>query len=44
MSDGRLFHTWGAEKEKLLSPRVLNFVVFGFSMFKELDLNALDGT
>jgi len=31
----------GAEKEKLLSQSVLNFVVFGFKRFTELDLNAL---
>ena len=40
---GSSFQTLGAEKEKLLSPSVLNFVTFGFNRFKELERKALGG-
>ena len=40
----KVFHTEGAEKEKLLSPRVLNFVIFCLKNFEELYLRALEGT
>ena len=40
---GRLFHTKGAVCEKLLSPKVLNFVVLDFNKCWDADLKVLEG-
>ena len=41
---GSLFHTFGAENEKLLSPSFLKFVILGFRRTFEEDLRFLAGT
>ena len=42
-SNGGLFHTRGAVYAKLLSPRVLKWVTFGFRRCDDDDLKDLDG-